>query len=81
MIQESEDDESGPWYRRYAVVVLTAEQLALEHQINAEFQLYVRDGKELRPKEQWHHFYDKHGEYCRNPPYGGCEVIAWFERR
>ena len=89
MFQENENPAPGQWYRRYAVVALTDEQLAKEHEVHEDFRRFVgthsdygkSDGKKesLKPKDQWHLFYDKHLEYCRSNRFGECEVIAWFE--
>jgi hypothetical protein len=90
MIQENETVEEGQWYRRYAVVRLTPEQLEREHEVHEAFRRYVgthcdytaaQQGEQgLRPKEQWHHFYDEHLDYCRSQRFEECEVTGWFER-
>ncbi len=90
MIQENEAVEEDQWYRRYAVVRLTPEQLEREHKVHEDFRRYVgthfdyaapQQGLQgLRPREQWHHFYEKHLDYCRSQRFEQCEVIGWFER-
>lgn len=87
MFRENDDDISlDKWYRRYAIVVLTPEQLSKEHEVHRDFQRYVGTHWEVgnpgnvRPTEEHHLFYDKHLEYCRTRRFGDNEVIAWFER-
>ena len=86
VIQENQDaGPAGRWFRRYAVVVLTPEQLAREHEIFADLNRYVRKDEpgiksdEHRPRDQWQFFYDKHLAYCRSRNFDDCEVLAWFE--
>lgn len=86
---EESEEEGSPWYRRYAVVRLSAEQIALEKEVHADFQRFVgrhmdcdanSEDKGLRPQKEWSGFYDKHGAYCRERRFEECEVIAWFEK-
>jgi hypothetical protein len=83
------EEEGSPWYRRYAVVSLSPEQLKQEKEVHADFQQYVgrhwdcdasSEDRGVRPQEKHHLFYDKHLEYCRKRSFGDREVIAWFER-
>jgi hypothetical protein len=79
---EDEDWSEGQWYRRFAVVHLTSEQLEREHLVHRDFQLHVGshwEGGEIRPKSEWHRFYDLHLDYCRSRPFEDNEVVAWFE--
>ena len=87
MFRENDDDDSlDQWYRRYAVVALTAEQMAKEHEVHEDFRRYVGTYWDVgspgvyRPEEEHHLFYDKHLEYCRTRRFDENEVIAWFER-
>lgn len=74
------DDTQGQWFRRYAVLALTVEQLAKEHQVHQDFQTYVGDAAtSRRPQDQWHVFYDKHLEFVRSARFDENEVVAWFE--
>ena len=88
-----EEDSSVKWHRRFAVIPLTVEQLAREHEVHQDFQHYVGTHWDLsnpdkerfhpdRPKPiaEHHLFYDKHLQYCRSRPYDDIEVIAWFEQ-
>lgn len=86
----SEDDQptEGICIQHFVVIRLSAELLAREHEIREEFQRHVSTGGDyvggrefvLRPKEQHHLFYNKYLNYCRNRPFGDCEVIARLER-
>lgn len=86
---EESEDETSLWYRRYAVVQLSHDQIERENEVHADFQRFVGkhwdydsrpEEKELRPKEEWPSFYDKHGAHCRGRRFEECDVIAWFER-
>lgn len=89
MIQENDIVEEGRWYRRFAVVTLTRDQIDREHKVHEDFRQhvgthcdYAHDSQGLqgvRPKEQWHLFYDEHLEYCRSQRFEQAEVVAWFE--
>lgn len=90
MIQENEASDAGQWYRRFAVVRLTPEQLDREHKVREDFARYVgmhsdyvqgrRSLQGCQPKDQHHRFYDEHLEYCRSRNFENSEVIAWFQR-
>ena len=80
MIQENKtDDLEGGWYRRFAVVELSAEQMSHEREIHEGFRRFVGKPGAYHPKEQWHLFYDKHSEFCRTRSFGDRIVVAWFE--
>lgn len=90
MFAENENESSEEkWYRRYAVVALSDEQIAYEMEVHEEFRLHVgthcdyvedsRNGK-VQPQEHHHLFYDKHLAYCQGAPFETCDVIAYFER-
>jgi hypothetical protein len=85
---EESEEEGSLWYRRFAVLRLSPTQMAIENEVHADFQRFVGkhmdcdaspEEQELRPKEEWSGFYDKHGAYCRERHFDECEVIAWFE--
>jgi hypothetical protein len=89
VIAENEDQDLRGWYRRFAVVRLTPEQLAKECRWHELFRErvgwhtdYVKDlpgrYEGLRPREQWQAFYVP---YEKRAPLNlsSCEVIAWFE--
>lgn len=88
VIAENEDQDLRGWYRRFAVVRLTPEQLEEEHRWHELFREHVdsRDdyagdvpGRDdaLRPREQWAAFYE---QYERRVPLdlSRNEVLAWF---
>ena len=87
MFQENEDDKSlDKWYRRFAVLVLTSEQLAREREVHEDFLRHVATHmdpgrpRSIRPKEEHHLFYDKHLDYCQHRNFDENEALAWFER-
>lgn len=73
-------EEDKPYWRRYAVMKLTPEQLQLEERSHELFKekvgesmpyingIPVRNNEPLKPKEMWHEFYDvcKNNEYYEN---------------
>ncbi len=87
MICENENWKKGDWYRRYAVVELTDEQLKKEWGVHKDFQRYVgthydcmlfEDTPELI-HGQMDTFYDKHHDYCCSLRFEDNKAIAWFE--
>jgi hypothetical protein len=79
-------EEDKPYWRRFAVVKLTPEQIVDEEKWHELFKekvgeslpyvdgVLVRNTEPLKPKEKWHEFYDvyKHNEYCEN-------IVGYFE--
>ena len=89
--QIDENEECNSWYRRYAILRLSNEQLAREKEVHADFQRYVgthwdcgqglsREAKAVLPEASHHLFYDKHLAYCRIPRFENCAVVAWLEK-
>ena len=89
VIAENEDEDLRGWYRRFAVVRLTPEQLAEQYRWHDLFREnvgwhtdYVKDlpgrYEGLRPREQWDVFY---GPYKLRIPLdlSRNEVVVWFE--
>lgn len=83
-------DFRSPWFRRYAIVRLTPEELA---EVRSQHELFrrcvgthtdydengTREVGALRPREMWEEFYDQakgrpHRAYDRN------ECVGWFQR-
>tara|TARA_Y100001934_G_C12208985_1_gene705073 strand:+ start:68 stop:484 length:417 start_codon:yes stop_codon:yes gene_type:complete len=87
MTQENEEWKEGEWYRRFAILALSKEQLEKEFKVHEDFQRFVGthyDGKQLRrpPKLEegkMSEFYDKHSEYVKSRPFEDNEVIGWME--
>lgn len=89
LISENDDPDLIQWYRRFAIIRLTSEQLAEEERWHELFRTnvgghtdYDLDGREpgkgLRPREEWHRYYDFYR--TRNPrDFSSNEVLAWFE--
>lgn len=87
-IQEKEEEEDWTdWYRRFAVLNLSPEQLQKELDVHRDFQQYVGTRWDCLPmpdvpqliEGQQQVFYDKHLAYCQSRPFEQNEVIAWFE--
>jgi len=87
MTQENENWKEGEWYRRFAILKLSKEQLEKEFEIHEDFQRFVGthwDGKQLKPppkfeKGKSNEFYDKHSEYVKSRPFEENIVIGWLE--
>lgn len=88
MIVENEND-NGSWYRRFAVIRLTAEQLADEQYWHDLFRQHVgthtdygdderRTLGAVLPKTGWHNFYDKYDERPKRD-YSTMPILGWFE--
>lgn len=87
MTQENEEWKQGEWYRRFAIVKLSKEQLEKELEVHEDFQRYVGthfDGKQLKtpPKLEegkMNEFYDKHSAYVKSRPFEDNEAFGWME--
>ena len=87
MTQENEEWKEGEWYRRFAILTLSKEQLEKELEVHEDFQRFVGthyDGKQLKtpPKLEegkMNEFYDKHSEYVKSRRFEDNEVIGWME--
>ncbi len=87
MIQENEKWKKGEWYRRFALLKLSKEQIEKEMEVHEDFQRFVgthSDGKQLKTppafeKGRMDEFYDKHSEYVKSRPFEENEVIGWME--
>ena len=87
----AENEEDAPQcYRHFAIIRMSAEQLADEQRWHELFRQHVgshtdydetgraRTSGDVRPREQAHHFYDAYAH--RTPPdFSGNEVLGWFE--
>ncbi len=87
----AENEEDAPqWYRHFVIVRMSAKQLAEEERWHELFRQHVgvhtdydESGRErpigaLRPRAQWHHFYDAAAQRTRLD-LSGNEVLGWFE--
>ena len=88
MFAENEDD-APTWYRRFAILRLSNDQLKEENRWHDLFRMHVgghtdydaeqhRSHGDINPKEQWSRFYDKYKERPE-PDYSSCLVLGWFE--
>lgn len=78
-----DETEDGPWYRRFALYELTAEQLSAEEAWHELFRRKVgthwEPGGALRPQELHHEFYDAYRTW-QQPDYESvCPILGWFE--
>lgn len=91
LAENDEEDEPYVWWRRFAIVRLTPEQLAEEEYWHALFrqkvgthtdydETGVRCKGELHSKSEWRDFY---AAYALRTPMNldNNEVLAWFEER
>ena len=89
VIAENEDEDLSGWYRRFAIIRLTADQLAEEERWHRLFREnvgwhtdYMKEAADrhegIRPREQWNTFYEP---YKTRVPLdvSSNEVLAWFE--
>ena len=88
-VAENEGEDPASWYRRFAIVQLSAQQLEEEERWHELFRRnvdwhndYVKELPEwyegLRPREQWQAFYEPYNN--RVPlDLSENEVLAWFE--
>ena len=85
----AENDDPREWYRRFAILRLSFDQLAEEHRWHELFRRCVgthtdynheeeRTIGAVRPREFHAEFYD---EYRKRTPrdFSLCEVLGWFE--
>lgn len=87
MTQENEEWKEGEWYRRFAIIKLSNEQIEKEFEVHEDFQRYVGthfDGKQLKTPPNFeegkmNEFYDKHSEYVNSRSFEDNEVIGWME--
>lgn len=87
MIQENEEWKEGEWYRRFAILELSNDQIEKELKVHEDFQRYVGthfDGKQLKTPPEFeegkmNEFYNKHSEYVKSRPFENNEVIGWME--
>jgi len=87
MTQENEEWKAGEWYRRFAIIKLSNEQIEKELEVHEDFQRYVGthyDGKQLKSPPKFEEgkmdeFYDKHSEYVKSRSFEDNEVIGWME--
>ena len=76
------------WFRRYAIIKLSDEQLEKELQVHEDFQKYVGihwDVNMEKPppdfvEEQAETFYEAHLPHINSNPFEENEVVGWFER-
>lgn len=76
------------WFRRYAIIRLSDEQLEKEWQIHEDFQKYVGIHWDVNPvkpppefvEAQEEKFYEEHLPYINSNPFEENEVVGWFER-
>ena len=84
---ENENSEERKWYRRFAIVKLSNDQIEKEFEVHEDFQRFVGthfDGKQIRTpptfeKGKMKIFYDKHSEYIKSRHFEDNEVIGWME--
>jgi hypothetical protein len=87
MTQQNEKCAEREWFRRYAVLKLTSQEIEKETLVHADFQRYVGahwDYVKLDEPPQFiegqsNKFYDKHLMYCRSRRFENNEIIYWFE--
>jgi hypothetical protein len=88
MIVENEDDDES-WYRRFAVIGLTSDQVADEQYWHDLFRTYVGTHTDYGVDEQrmpgavlsqsnWNAFYDRYNERAK-PDYSTRPILGWFE--
>ncbi len=88
MFSENEDDDPT-WYRRFAVIQLSPDQLADENHWQDQFRRHVgghtdydsgqeRSHDSINPEEQWSQFYEKYKARAE-PDYSPNRVLGWFE--
>lgn len=96
MIEEAdycEDEETPPWYRRYALYELTKQEWAEEDERQASFETHVgthtryrddgtRNHSGVRPQEGWANHYDRYTEPrpWDGPGLADRKVVHTFER-
>jgi hypothetical protein len=89
VVAENEDENADGWYRRFAIVRLSPEQLAEECRWHELFRSNVgvhtdydafgkRQIDAVRPREQWGEFYDAY-KGRRPLDLSEDEVLGWFE--
>ncbi len=88
MIEESEDESLNEWYRRYAILALTKEEINCEEYWHSEFCKYVGDHFDCKanstrvkteatmPQSEWDKFYVPYKEKYKQD-YTGNEVLGW----
>ena len=87
MTQENAEWEEREWYRRFAIIKLSKDQLKKEFEVHEDFQRYVGthyDGKQLKTPPKFEEgkmdeFYNKHSAYVKSRPFENNEVIGWME--
>lgn len=87
MFDQNEDWQKGGWFRRYAIIQPSDEQLNKELEVHRDFQRYVgthwdrhfiKTPPEFVP-DQSKVFYEKHSAYVASLRFEENEVIGWFE--
>ena len=78
VVAENDPDAEG-WYRRFAVVRLTPEQVAEERRWEELFRENVGYHPNLQPRDRWSKFYEA---YQRRTPLdiSRNEALGWFEQ-
>lgn len=87
MTQENKNWKEGEWYRRFAILKLSKEQLRKEFEVHEDFQRFVGthwDGKQLKsppPFEEGRsdEYYNKHSDYISSRRFEENIVIGWTE--
>jgi hypothetical protein len=90
MIVENEN-EHEKWYRRFAIIRLSPDQLAEERNWHDLFRQHVgmhtdyendghRKANAILPQEGWHHFYDRYNQRTK-PDYSVNTILGWFETK
>lgn len=72
---EENDGSYGEWYRRFALLELTEEQIGKEHECDRRFETDVK--QHSHDSQEFKKFYEDFGNYDRSYP--DSEVIGWFE--
>lgn len=89
MVAENDDWNENTWYRKYAVIALTIDQIKKEFQVHHDFQRYVgthwdRSSIENTPAfipGKSHLFYEKHNHHIQHlQNFDKNTVVAWLER-
>lgn len=87
MTQESTNSKEDGWFRRFAIIKLSKQQLAKEFEVHKDFQRLVGPYSDVNnlwtpptlEKGKSQEFYDMHSEYVHSRPFDENTVIAWME--
>jgi hypothetical protein len=89
MLEQNPEPALGVWYRRFAVLQLSAQDMLKEEEVHEAFCRYVgthcdypdRESKSvIHPESEHHFFYDKYANHMQEVTFEESEVVAWFEQ-